>query len=200
MPPENEDAGAGAGTNTDAGASNNAAANQGRQGGGDAASELTQQLSSERSANALVKDFAKARGVTVSQLLEQFKSAEDAQKTEVQRLSDQKKEIEQQHADALRELQAERAEKAIRDAAAGAGARADRLAVIYRAVRADVQYDDKGKPSNVAALIEQAKADAPEFFQPVSGSGDGGKGGGGSSNPNDAVNAAIRRAAGVSGQ
>ena len=142
--------------------------------GGDA-DALTQQLTSERSANQIIKQFARERGLTVTQLVEQFTTAENAQKTEAQRLQDAAKAWERKYGEAARELQAERAERVIRDAAATAGARPDRLPSVYRLVRDEVEFGDDGKPSNVAALIEQAKTDAPEFFQRVNGSGDGGK-------------------------
>lgn len=122
---------------------------------------------------------------------------EDAGKTELQKAMDRAAELEKRASDTATELQRERAEKTIRDAAASAGARADRLASVYRLIRDDVKYDDDGRPDNVDALIAQAQKDAPEFFARVTGSGDGGKGSGDTGrDPNAGVNAAIRSLAG----
>ena len=155
----------------------------------------------EPSANKLIKDFAQQRGMTVEQLFYRLQKDEDANKSELQRALDRVKELDGQYSQTAKDLQQERAEKAIRDAAAQSGARADRLAGIYRLVRDDVQYDANGKPTNVAALIEQAQNDAPEFFQRVAGSGDGGKGTGtdNGSDPHAAMNRALRQSAGYSG-
>lgn len=176
-------------------------ASEGQNGarGGTAATQDAD-LTTERSANKLIKDFARSRGVTVSDLLKQFEDTENASKTDLQRALDKAADLEKRYGDAVGDLQRERAEKAIRDAAASAGARADRLASVYRLVREDVAYGDDGKPTNVAALVAQARTDAPEFFQAVTGSGDGGKGGAGVGNdPNAAINAALRQMSGRAG-
>lgn len=189
--------GGNAGAGGDGGTDGKGGNGSSQQGGGTAGGADDRSLNDERSANKLIKDFAKARGVTVAQLMDQFQGLEAANKTEVERARDAAKEWERKHGELSGELRAERAEKAIRDAAAAAGARADRLASVYRLVRDGVEYGDDGKPKNVAALVEQAKTDAPEFFARVSGSGDGGKGGGdGKPDANAAINSALRQAAG----
>jgi hypothetical protein len=155
-----------------------------------------QALTDERSANKQIKDFAKAKGVSVADLLARYDDLENATKSEVQRAVERAADWERKYGDLAGELKTERAEKAIRDAAAGANARADRLGHIWRMVKDEVAYDPAGKASNVTALIEQARKDSPEWFQAVSGSGDGGKTGETGSDPNASINAAIRRAAG----
>ena len=171
MPPEeNQNANGDGGGNEQ----NQNQSQQSQSNGGDA-DALTQQLTSERSANQIIKQFARERGLTVTQLVEQFTTAENAQKTEAQRLQDQVKDLERKHGEAVTELQRERAEKVFRDAAATAGARAERLGPIFRAYAQEIEYDSDGKPTNVATLVEKAKAEMSEFFQRVSGSGDGGK-------------------------
>ena len=108
-------------------------------------------------------------------LQDRLDAIEERDQTDLEKAQSRVTELEKHYGEATTQLQQERAEKAIRDAAASAGARADRLPSVYRLVRDEVEFGDDGKPSNVAALIEQAKTDAPEFFQRVSGSGDGGK-------------------------
>lgn len=51
---------------------------------------------------------------------------------------------------------------------------------LYKIVKDEIDLDDKGKPTNIAAVLKDAKTDWPEFFPPaVKGKGDGGGGNGG---------------------
>ena len=184
---DNENAGGDAGTSEQP---------TGSSKGGGSAPDLSGELTNERSANKIIKDLARERNMTVSQLVDAFKATEDANKSELQRALEQVKDLDGKYRESVTELQKERAEKAIRDAAATAGARADRLGPIFRAVRDEITYGDDGKPTNVTALIDQARSDMPEFFQRVSGSGDGGKGTGDTgTDPNAAMNELLRRGA-----
>lgn len=185
-------AGSGGGANQN---QQNQNGNQNQQQGGNQP-DLSGELSNERSANKLIKDFAKERGITVADLVQQFKTAEDSQKTALEKAQDAAKTWEQKYGDTATELQKERAEKAIRDAAADANANPQRLSAIFRLVKDDIEYGEDGKPKNVADLITKAKKESPEWFRAASGSGDGGKGGDGPKDANERVNQAIRQAAG----
>jgi hypothetical protein len=96
----------------------------------------------------------------------------------------------------LNEVRAERAERLVTTAATKANA--IRPDAIYRLISSSVEYADDGTPSNVDAVITQAKKDYPELFQAASGSGDGGRGNNGKTNVDApaAFNQLIRQAAG----
>lgn len=117
---------------------------------------------------------------------------EDANKTELEKAQSRANELEKTYGETITELQRERAERVIRDAATEANANPQRLAAIFRLVRDDIEYGDDGKPSNVSALITKAKKDSPEWFRSALGSGDGGKGGDTPADRNELVNAFIR--------
>jgi hypothetical protein len=120
-------------------------------------------------------------------------AAEDDKKPELERLLAERDRFKSEHDRLLTELQSERAERLVTTAASKANAL--RPDAIFRLVREGLEFED-GKPTNVEDAIAAAKADYPELFRLVSGSGDGGKGGDVGSDPNAAINAAIRRAAG----
>ena len=184
-----------AGTNGaggDGGANGNGQQQHGTQQHQSQAPDLTNDLTQERSANKLIKDFAKERGVTVADLVQQFKTAEDSQKTALERAQDAAKTWEQKYGDTVTELQKERAEKAIRDAAADANANPQRLSAVFRLVKDDIEYGDDGKPKNVADLVAKAKKESPEWFRAANGSGDGGKGGDSPKDANALLNQFIR--------
>jgi hypothetical protein len=47
---------------------------------------------------------------------------------------------------------------------------------LFRAMKGELSFDDKGKLENLKDLLEDAKADFPEFFESVKGDADGKKG------------------------
>lgn len=47
---------------------------------------------------------------------------------------------------------------------------------LYRALREDLDFDEKGKIGNLRDLLDEAKETFPEFFPRVDGDADGGKG------------------------
>ena len=91
----------------------------------------------------------------------------------------------------LTSLKAERAERLV--TAAATKANAIRPDAISRLVGDALDYDDDGKPTNVDAVLAQAKKDYPELFRAAAGGGDGGRGG--QPDPKDAnavINAFLR--------
>ena len=100
-------------------------------------------------------------------------------------------------------LRAERAETELRtDLAkdtvleAAAAAKAKSPAKIYRLYQSEILFDKDGKPSNVAAIIAQAKRDFPDEFGAARGSADGGAGGTASGATGGGMNDFIRRSTG----
>jgi hypothetical protein len=69
---------------------------------------------------------------------------------------------------------------------------------LFRAFRDDLDIDDKGKATNIEAVIKDAKKEFPNLWKPgggkVEGGGDGDKGGGGKTGGD--MNNALRRMAG----
>lgn len=83
------------------------------------------------------------------------------------------------------------ARSAVTDAATKANATSTRA--VYALIRSDLEFDDDGEPTNVSALISQAKKEEPSLFRAAAGSGDGGARGesGAAGNGND-LNALLR--------
>lgn len=143
----------------------------------------------EPSANKLIKDFVKQQGITVEDLIAEYTTLKDGQKTEFQRLEGERdtyrtkaEELEQRYRSAV-------ASSAVRDAASAAGAISPKA--VYAMIRDDVEFDDNGEPTNIADLIAQAQQDEPQLFRASGGSGDGGRGGNGHQ-PAD-INAFLRQ-------
>ena len=102
-----------------------------------------------------------------------LKQFEDAQKTELERITGERdtylSELETMRA-AIRDT---KAESAFLDAATKASAVAPKT--LFRAYRSDLEYDDDGAVTNLAAVIEKAQADEPTLFRASTGSADGGR-------------------------
>lgn len=145
----------------------------------------------EPSANKLIKDFVKQHGITVEDLINEYTTLKDGQKTEFQRLEGERdtyrtkaEELEQRYRSAV-------ASSAVKDAASAAGAISPKA--VYALIRDDVEFDDNGEPTNIADLIAQAQQDEPQLFRASGGSGDGGRGGNGHT-PSD-INSVFRQIA-----
>lgn len=82
---------------------------------------------------------------------------------------------------------------AITDAAAKVHAISPKA--VFALVKDDLTYNDDGEPTNVAAVIAQARKNEPDLFRASGGGGDGGAKGKPVTDAND-INAAIRRVAG----
>ncbi len=86
------------------------------------------------------------------------------------------------------------ARSAVTDAATKVNAVSTRA--VFALIRADLEYDDDGEPTNVDALIKQAQKDEPSLFKAAAGSGDGGaKGAAGTTRDfNSAIREMVRSA------
>lgn len=146
----------------------------------------------DTSANKLIKDFAKAEGISVEELLDQYKTLRDANRTDRERLESELNTHKTRAEQAEQRLRDATARSAASDAASKAGAISPKA--VYALIRGDIEYDATGEPTNIADLIEQAKADEPQLFRAAAGSGDGGKGGA-SPNATD-INQVFRQMAG----
>jgi hypothetical protein len=124
-----------------------------------------------------------------------LKDIEDAKLSETERLTKERDELAKER----ESWAAERRERDARDAvieAAGdekIGARNPRA--VYKLVKDDLEYDDKGHITNLAAVLKEAKTAYPELFGRAVGSADGGAGSRTSAGAFD-MNAQIRHLAG----
>jgi hypothetical protein len=173
--------GTGAGSSQgDAGASTNAS-QQSQAGAGDQSTRNDQQGSPQpeqqqrsTSANQLIKDFAKERGITVEELIGKFTELENAGKTELQRRDDEiaklNKQVEQLTS-SNRDLSARQAVTA----AAGTAKAIDSDAV-YALIAGKLEYDPKtGAPTNVGEALDELRTAKPHLFRYAEGRGDGGR-------------------------
>ena len=125
------------------------------------------------SANKLIKDFVSARGITVEELLTQITEREDADKTELERLTGERDTFKSRY-EALEAKYRERtAESAFIEAATKANARAPKT--LFRAYKSDLDFDDDGNVTNLADVIAKAQADEPDLFKSSTGRADNGQ-------------------------
>lgn len=117
------------------------------------------------------------------------KEAEDAEKTELQRLTGERDDYKGRYEALEAKYRESRAESAFIEAAGKANARSPKT--LFRAFKSDIEYDDDGNATNVADLIATLQQDEPDLFRHPEG--DGGKGKTPTSND---MNALIRKAAG----
>ena len=117
------------------------------------------------------------------------KQIKQAEQSETERLKAEKAELETK-------LRSRDAEDSILAAATKAGA-ANPKAVVRLAHSIGIEFDDKGKVSNLKDLIDEAKEIAPEFFPKRPGKADGAEGtANGSASVGQSMNYWIRQAAG----
>ena len=114
---------------------------------------------------------------------------ENANKTELQKRDDALKAADQRATAAEQRLQDANARSAVTDAATKANAISTRA--VYALIRSDLEFDDDGEPTNVAALLKGAQKDEPSLFRASNGSGDGGAGGDSNAKPD--LNALLRQ-------
>lgn len=128
------------------------------------------------------------------------KTADDAKLSEAERLKKQLTEYQ----DKETRWQAERRERDARDEVLSVLTdekpdnkyRAKNPRAVYKLIKDDIEFSDKGEIANLSALLKQAKADYPELFGLKSaGSVNGGDGAHGTNAPTD-MNAMIRQQAG----
>ncbi len=99
---------------------------------------------------------------------------ESANQTESEKQSAALKAAEDRATTLENRLRATTARAAVTDAATKANAIS--AAAVYALIRDDLDYDDDGDPTNVPALIVQARKDEPALFRAANGAGDGGRG------------------------
>jgi len=134
--------------------------------GGDETSGLKTALEKERSDRKKFERDLKAAQKRIAEF-------ENANKSELERLSEERdtfktelEQIQQRYRETL-------AETAFVDAAQKANAISPRL--LFRAYRSELAYDEDGQVTNLADVLDKAKADERALFK--NGSGDGGKSG-----------------------
>ena len=152
-----------------------------------------QQAPKPDSANKLIKDFAKERGLTVEALLDQFTTLENASKTEKEKLESDLTKYKTEAETSGKELRELRGRVALQDAVSALGNVYDPATVVDLAVPL-LEYGDDGKPANIDAAIAKLKETRPKLFPAAAGSGDGGKGG--TAPTSDDMNAQMRKALG----
>ncbi len=126
-----------------------------------------------------------------------------ARKEEQQKLDKQIKDAalsEQQRSEQrVKELEAETRTLRARDVVAVAAEKlgAKNTNTIFKLIKADLEYDDKGAITNLKEVLDEAKRDAPDLFgKKALGSGDGGKDNQGGREGGTSMNDFIRRSAG----
>jgi len=118
--------------------------------------------------------------------------ADDAAKSETQKLAEQLTKLSAERDRALADLAARDVRESVVTAAERAGAR--RPMAVYRLIADELDLADDGTPSNVAKLIDTLKKSDPDLFR-SNGSADGAARGVAPSAGAD-MNALLRRAAG----
>ncbi len=98
---------------------------------------------------------------------------EGRDKSDVERLTGERDAAAKRATDTETRLRDANARSAVADAAGKVNAISTRA--VYAMIRADLEFDDDGDPTNVDALIKQAQKDEPSLFRAAAGSGDGGR-------------------------
>lgn len=128
------------------------------------------------SANKLIKDFVAKRGISVEDLLKQITDQENAQKTELEKITGERDTIQSRYSELESRHRETIGESAFVDAATKAKARSPRL--LFHAYKSQLEYDDAGQVTNLKAVLDKAKSDEPGQFLKAAGRGDGGAGSG----------------------
>jgi DNA gyrase/topoisomerase IV subunit A len=125
-----------------------------------------------------------------------LKDIEDAKLSETERLTKERDELKKEKDTWAAERRDRDARDTVIEAASDEKLAARNPRAIYRLVKDDLEFDDKGHVSNLSAVLKQAKTDYPELFGKTVGSGDGGAGSRQSGGAQD-MNDWIRGVAGV---
>lgn len=131
----------------------------------ESADALKAALKAEREAR---RKFEREYKATAARLTEY----EDANKSDLEKLLGERDALKAALAQEQARVRAVQTEAAVRDAAEAAGSVNPRL--VWRLIRDELEVDDAGKPVNLAEVIAQARADAPQLFGP-GGKADAGK-------------------------
>ena len=141
--------------------------NHGTGDGGDDLTALKSALDKERKA---ARDAAKQ----IKTLQAKLDEIENAGKPESEKLSRERDAATQRAEAAEQRLRDANARVAVTEAATKANAISVRA--VLKLIEDDLDFNDDGEPTNVDALITQARKDEPQLFRAAAGSADGGKG------------------------
>jgi hypothetical protein len=157
----------------------------------DQATHGTDDVSGLKSALEKERTAAREASKALKDAQKRIADFENKDKSETERLTAERDTLKTQAETALQKLQLANARSAVSEAAVKANAVSPRA--VFALIREDLEYDDDGEPTNVAALLKQAQADEPSLFRKSGGKGDGGEtGAAGASGTNDQMNDFIR--------
>lgn len=159
--------GGGEGENGNAGDGGNE--NDGDDGGNDELAGLKSALAAERKDRKQAQKDLKA-------LQDRLDAIENDGKPESEKLTRERDAANQRAEAAEKRLRDANARVAVTEAAQKVNAISVRA--VLKLIEDDLEYDDEGEPTNVDALIAQARKDEPSLFKHAGGSADGGKTGG----------------------
>ena len=157
----------GGGEGNDGNAGDGANDNDGESGENDELAGLKSALDKERKA---ARDAAKQ----IKTLQAKLDEIENAGKPESEKLSRERDAATQRAEAAEQRLRDANARVAVTEAATKANAISVRA--VLKLIEDDLDFNDDGEPTNVDALITQARKDEPQLFRAAAGSADGGKG------------------------
>lgn len=132
----------------------------------DATAGLKSALDKERTRARQAEKDLKAAQTRLSQI-------EDKDKSDVERLTGERDAAAKRAEEADIKLRNANARVAVTEAATNA--KAISAAAVYALIRPDLEFDDDGEPTNVAALLAQVQRKEPLLFRAANGSADGGK-------------------------
>lgn len=125
--------------------------------------------------NALKVERARAKSATsdLKAIRTELDALKNAGKSDEERRDADLKSAQTRADAAEQRLQTANARVAVTDAATKANAVS--VNAVFALVRDQIDYDDEGEPTNVPALIAEAKRDEPSLFRKSAGTADGGK-------------------------
>ena len=146
--------------------------------------------------NALKAERTKAKNADrdLKAIRTELETIKNAGKSEEERRDADLKTAQTRAEAAEQRLQTANARVAVTDAATKANAVS--VNAVFALVRDQIDYDDDGQPTNIPALIAEAKRDEPTLFRASSGSGDGSKGRDNNAPNTQNLNALFRNLAG----
>lgn len=156
--------------------------------------QSTDDVAGLKSALQAERDARKAADKTAKDLARELETIRNSGKSEAEKLAARLEALEKDNATKSAAIRERDAKDATRDAAKKAGAPDGDL--IYRVIRADIEYADDGTPSNLKTLIDDLKQLSPNLFKAESKRIDGGAGNGSKPKVSESMNSFIRAAAG----
>lgn len=125
--------------------------------------------------NALKAERTKAKSADrdLKAIRSELDALKNAGKSDEERRDADLKSAQTRAAAAEQRLQTANARVAVTDAATKANAVS--VNAVFALVRDQIDYDDEGEPTNVPALIAEAKRDEPSLFRKSAGTADGAK-------------------------